>query len=329
MEYRTLGGAGVKVSRFCLGCMNFGAKTDEAESKKIIKAALDAGINFLDTADVYTKGASEEIVGRAIGGVREGIVLATKFWAGMGPGPNDRGGSRYHIVRACEASLRRLGTERIDLYQIHRPDRYTPIEETLRALDDLIRQGKVLYVGASCFPAWRQAEARLTAEMKGLSRFVSEQPPYNMLDRYVEKFILPYCRAHGIGVIPWSPLSAGWLTGKYRKGQKPPEGTRGADKYWMVNLESPLGKQKLDQVEALIALAEQCGTSLTRLALAWLLRQPAVTAPILGPRTVEQLQDCLPAQEVRLSDDVLKKVDEIVPPGTAGMAEGQYWPEPG
>jgi len=256
-------------------------------------------------------------------------VLATKFWAGMGPGPNDRGGSRYHIVRACEASLKRLGTDRIDLFQIHRPDKHTPIEETLRALDDLVRQGKVLYIGASCFPAWRHAEALLTAEMKGLNRFVSEQLPYNILDRYAEKDILPYCRAHGIGVILWSPLSAGWLTGKYRKGQAPPEGTRGADKHWMVNLDTPLGKQKLEQVEKLVPLAEARGTNLTRFALAWLLHQPGVTAPILGPRTVEQLQDCLKALEVKLDADVLKKVDEIVPPGTPGMAEGQYWPEPG
>jgi len=329
MEYRMLGSAGVKVSPLCLGCMNFGDRTEEADAKKIIKAALDAGINFLDTADVYTRGASEEIVGRAIGGVRDDIVLATKFWAGMGEGPNDRGGSRYHVVRACEASLKRLGTDRIDLYQIHRPDKYTPIEETLRALDDLIRQGKVLYVGASCFPAWRHAEALLTAEMAGLSRFVSEQPPYNMLDRYIEKFHLPYCRTHGIAVIPWSPLSAGWLTGKYRKGQAAPEGTRGAGKHWMVNLENDIGRQKLEQVEKLIPLAEQCGTNMARFSLAWLLAQPGVTAPILGPRTPEQFEDCVQALDVTLGEDVLKKVDEIVPPGTPGMAEAQYWPEPG
>jgi len=256
-------------------------------------------------------------------------VLATKFWAAMGKGPNDRGGSRYHIVRACEASLRRLGTDRIDLYQIHRADKYTPIEETLRALDDLVRQGKVLYIGCSCWPAWRHAEARLIAEFKGLSRFVSEQPPYNIFERYVEKDVLPYCRRHGIGVIPWSPLSAGWLTGKYRKGQAPPEGTRGAAKHWMVNLESDIGRQKLEWVERLIPLAEQCGTSLTRFSLAWLLAQPGVSAPILGPRTAEQIQDCLGALDVKLDAAVLKKVDEIVPPGNPGMAEGQFWPEPG
>ncbi|MFP4029353.1 MAG: aldo/keto reductase [Candidatus Brocadiia bacterium] len=329
MEYRTLGSSGVKVSQLGLGTMNFGGRTSEEDAHEIIHTALDAGLNLIDTADVYNKGASEEIVGRAIKDVRDDIVLATKFWAGMGEGPNDRGGSRYHIVRACEDSLRRLDTDRIDLYQIHRPDKYTPIEETLRALDDLVNQGKVLYIGTSSFPAWRHAEARLIAEFKGLAGFTSEQPPYNILDRYIDKFILPYCQEHGIGVIPWSPLSAGWLTGKYRKGQEPPEGTRGAQKHWMVNLETDIGQQKLEQVEQLIPLAEECGTSLVRFSLAWLMQRPGVTAPLIGPRTLEQAEDCLQALDVTLEQDVLEKVDEIVPPGTPGMAEGQYWPEPG
>ena len=331
MEYRTLGSAGVKVSQFCCGCMNFGApdKTDEDAAKEIVKVALDAGVNFFDTADCYTRGVSEEITGRCLKDVRDEIVLATKFWAAMGDDPNNRGASRYHIVRACEASLKRLGTDRIDLYQVHRADKYTPIEETLRALDDLVRQGKVLYVGVSCWPAWRHAEARLLAEFKGLSRLVSEQAPYNVFERYIEKDVLPYCRTNGIGVIPWSPLSAGWLTGKYRKGQEPPAGSRGAAKFWMVNMENELGRQKLGWVERLIPLAQQCGTSLTRFSLAWLAQQPGVTAPILGPRTAEQLEDCLGALDVTLDEETTKKVDEIVPPGNPSMAEGQYWPAPG
>ena len=328
MNYTTLGSSGVKVSQLCLGCMNFGGRTDEKESAKIIHTALDAGVNFIDTADVYNNGVSEEFVGRAIDGVRDDIVLATKFWASMGDGPNDNGGSRYHIIRACEESLRRLDVERIDLYQIHRPDKETPIEETLRALEDLRKQGKILYAGCSCFPAWRHAEARLIAEHHDYVGFASEQPPYNILDRYIEKFILPYCRRHGIGVIPWSPLSAGWLTGKYRKGQEPPPESRGAKGHWMVNLHSDLGQQKLEQVEQLIPLAKECGTSLVRFSLAWLMNRPGVTSPIIGPRTVEQAEDCLASVDVELSDEVMEKVDEIVPPGTHGMAEGQYWPEP-
>lgn len=330
MDYRNLGRAGVKVSPLCLGCMNFGWTADEAESVRVIHAALDAGINFLDTANVYgSHGSSEEITGKALQGRRDQVVLATKFWAPMGQGPNDRGGSRYHLLLQCEESLKRLQTDRIDLYQMHRPDKSTPIDETLSALTDLVRQGKVLYLGTSCFPSWRLCESLWVSEKRNLERFVSEQPSYSMLDRYIERDVLPFCSRYGIGVLPWSPLSGGWLSGKYRKGQPPPEGSRGAKKHWMVNLESPQGQQKLEQVEQLLTVAQDYGATLSQFALAWLMQRPGVTAPIMGPRTLEQLEDNLKALDVKLDDEALKRVDAIVAPGTPGMAEAQYWPEPG
>ena len=327
MEYRNLGRAGVKVSPLCLGCMNFGWRTEEAESIRIIHAALDAGINFLDTANVTARrGKAADTPGTAPLRRRDEVVLATKFWAPMGQGPNDKGGSRYHIVRQVDACLKRLNTDRIDLFQIHRPAADTPIDETLSALTDLVRQGKILYIGTSTFPAWRLCESLWVSELKNLERFVSEQPLYNILDRHIEWEVLPFCASHGIAIIPWSPLSAGWLSGKYRKGQPLPQDSRAASNYWMVNQENELGKQKLDQVEQLVGVAQQCEVTLSQFALAWLLHRPGVTAPIMGPRTMEQLEDNLKALDVHLTPEVMKRVDEIVRPGTPGMGEGQYYP---
>jgi len=314
MDYRKLGRAGVKVSPLCLGCMNFGGPAAEDESVRIIHAALDAGINFLDTANVYNKGASETIVGKALKGVRDHVVIATKVHGKMGEGPNDSGNSRLHIMRQVEASLKRLKTDRIDLYQLHRPDPATPMDEQLTALSDLVRQGKVLYVGTSTFPAWELCEALWTSDRRNLERIVCEQPPYSILVRGIEKDVLPFCRRYELAVIPWSPLAGGWLTGKYRKGRPPPPDSRGALRGWDLN--SAEGLARLEVVERLLPLAATYGVKLCQFALAWLLANPVVTSPIIGPRTVEQLHDNLAALDVRLTEDALAEVDEIVLPGT-------------
>ena len=324
MEYRTLGSAGVKVSPLCLGCMNFGGATSEEDSIRIIHAALDAGINFLDTANVYNKGVSEEFVGKALQGKRDQVFLATKVHGTMGPGPNDSGNSRYHIFQQVEASLKRLKTDRIDLYQLHRPDSATPMEEQLGALTDLVRQGKVRYLGTSTFPAWQLCEAMWISDRKNLERFVCEQPPYSILSRKIEADVLPFCRKYGFAVIPWSPLAGGWLSGKYRKGQKPPEGSRGARRGWETDPDSPSEETRLrvDAVEKLVAVADQAGIPLSQFALAWNLANPIVTAPIIGPRTMEQLQDNLKAIDVSLGPDTLEAVDAICPPRSDFMRYG-------
>jgi aryl-alcohol dehydrogenase-like predicted oxidoreductase len=314
MDYRTLGRAGMKVSPLCLGCMNFGDPTDEQDSIRIIHAALDAGINFLDTADVYNHGVSEQIVGKAIKDRREHVVLATKVHGRMGDDPNDAGNSRAHIIQGVEDSLRRLDTDHIDLYQLHRPDTATPMDEQLDALSDLIHQGKVRYIGTSTFPAWELCEALWISDRNNYERFVSEQPPYSILRRGIETEVLPFCNKYGFAVLPWSPLAGGWLTGKYRKGEDPPEDSRGARKGWA--LDTPGAEKRLDIIEKLVALAEQVGASLTQFALAWTLANPVVTAPIIGPRTMEQLEDNLGAVDVNLPDEVLERVDEMVEPGT-------------
>ncbi|MFW6164238.1 MAG: aldo/keto reductase [Planctomycetota bacterium] len=314
MEYRTLGRAGVKVSTLCLGCMNFGRPTDECESVRVIHQALDAGINFLDTANVYNDGISEQIVGKALQGHRDKVVLATKVHGRMGDGPNDRGNSRYHIMQQVEASLRRLQTDHIDLYQLHRPDPHTPIDEQLGALDDLVHQGKVRYIGTSTFPAWQLCEALWVSERHGFERFVCEQPPYNLLSRGIEAEVLPFCAAHGFAVIPWSPLAGGWLSGKYRKGQSLPEDSRGSRRGW--DLEAPRNQKRLDAIEKLAALVNELGCTFSQFGLAWTLANPAVTAPIIGPRTVDQLEDNLGALDVELPDVVLEQIDGIVPPET-------------
>jgi aryl-alcohol dehydrogenase-like predicted oxidoreductase len=318
MEHRTLGRTGVKVSPLCLGAMMFGAwgESDHDESVRIIHRALDAGINFVDTADVYSAGESEEIVGRALaGGRRDHVVLATKVHGSMGDDPNQRGSSRRWIVTEVENSLRRLKTDWIDLYQIHRPELDTDIDETLGALTDLVRAGKIRYIGSSTFPASEIVEAQWTAERRGRERFVSEQPPYSLLVRGVEADVLPTCRRHGIGVIPWSPLAGGWLSGRWRKGAEELTSRRSAMLPRRYDLSIPANQRKLDAADALATLADEAGMSLIELALAFVIRHPAVTAAIIGPRTMEHLESQLGAADVELSGELLDRIDEIVPPG--------------
>ena len=322
MDYVQFGRTGVRVSPLCLGCMNFGGATDEKESSRIIHKALDAGINFLDTANVYSRGVSEQYTGRALeGGRRQGVFLATKVHAAMGEGPNDRGNSRRHIMMQVEESLKRLQTDWIDLYQIHRPDPTTPIEETLRALDDLVHQGKVRYVGCSTFPPWQIVESLWTSDRLGIVRFESEQPPYSIFERRVEYGVLPLVQKYGIAVIPWSPLFGGWLTGKYRKGQEPPKNSREGRR--KKPIKKAVWNKRVRVVEKLIPIAEEKGCTLSQFALAWCLSHPAVTCPIIGPRTEEQLDENLAALGVTITDEDRKKVDEIVPPGT--NIDGATW----
>lgn len=321
MDYRTLGRTGIKVSPFCLGAMTFGSwyNPDHDESARVIHAALDAGINFVDTADVYSAGESEEIVGEALsGGRRDDVVLATKFHAPMGEDPNARGNSRRWIHRAVEDSLRRLRTDWIDLYQVHRPDPSTDVDETLGALSDLVHQGKIRVFGSSTFPAEEIVEAQWVAERRGRERFVCEQPPYSIFARGVEAAVLPTCQKYGMGVIPWSPLNGGWLTGKYRRGDDAPAGSRGASPRIAerFDLSLPGNQRKLDLVEPLEKVAAEAGLSLTHLALAFVVAHPAVTSAIIGARNLDQLTDQLGAADVRLDDATLDAVDELVPPGT-------------
>jgi aryl-alcohol dehydrogenase-like predicted oxidoreductase len=318
MQLRNLGSTGVKVSPLCLGAMMFGewGNPDHDESMRIIHAALDAGINFVDTADVYSRGESEQIVGKALKGRRDHVVLATKVHGPMGDDPNEFGNSRRWIIKEVENSLRRLQTDWIDLYQIHRPEEDTYIDETLGALSDLVHQGKVRYIGSSTFPSAQIVEAQWAAEKRGRERFVCEQPPYSMLVRAVEADVLPTCKRYGMGVIPWSPLAGGWLSGKWRKGQDSPGSSRAERLPNRFDLSLPANQRKLDAVEQLARLAEQAGMSLIHMAIAFVVRHPAVTAAIIGPRTMEQLESQIGAAEVELSDDLLDRVDEIVPPGT-------------
>ena len=315
---RVLGTTGVRVSPLCLGAMMFGAwgNRDHDDSIRIIDRAIDAGINFIDTADVYSAGESEQIVGKALAGKRENIVLATKAHASMGDDPNMKGNSRRWLVREVENSLRRLNTDYIDLYQIHRPDPSADIDETLGALTDLIRAGKILYAGSSTFPASEIVEAQWTAERRGRERFVCEQPPYSILVRGVEAEILPTCQKYGIGVIPWSPLGGGWLSGKYRKNAEIEVSHRAQRLPQRYDLSVPGNQAKLDAADALANVADKAGLTLVNLAIAFVLNHPAVTAPIIGPRTMEQLETQLEAADVVLSADVLDEIDKIVPPGT-------------
>src|SRR3954452_22283514 len=330
MEYRTLGRTGVKVSPLCLGAMMFGAwgNPDHDDSVAIIHAALDAGINFIDTADIYTARESERIVTKAVQGRRDDIVLATKVHAGMGSDPNMQGNSRRWIIRECENSLERLQTDYLDLYQIHRPEPDTDIDETLGALTDLVHQGKVRYLGSSTFPASAIVEAQWVAERRQRERFVCEQPPYSILVRGVEADVLPTCQRHGMGVIPWSPLAGGWLTGRYRKGQDLPETHRAQRIPQRYDMSLPGNQAKLEAADALAHLAEEAGLTLIDMALAFVLEHPAVTAAIIGPRTMEQLESQLGAADVKLSDDVLDRIDEIVPPGTNLNATDAGWQNP-
>ena len=298
--------------------MMFGAwgNPDHDDSVAVIHAALDAGINFIDTADVYSAGESEEIVGKAIAGRRDEVVLATKFYAPMGEGPNDGGGSRHWIMRECENSLRRLGTDHIDLYQVHRPDPTMDVDETLGAMSDLVHQGKVRYLGSSTFPASEIVEAQWVADRRHRERFVCEQPPYSMLVRGIEADVLPTCQRHGMGVIPWSPLAGGWLSGKWRRGGADPDSRRASRVPDRYDLSVPGNQAKLEAADALGTLADEAGISLVHLAVAWVINNPAVTSAIIGPRTMDQLTSQLGAAEVELSGDVLDRIDEIVPPAT-------------
>jgi aryl-alcohol dehydrogenase-like predicted oxidoreductase len=318
MEYRPLGRTGVKVSPLCLGCMNFGGKTSPQDSYEIIDRALDAGINFLDTANVYSRGRSEEVTGEALkrNGRRDKVILATKVHGAMDDeDPNARGNSRRHIIEQCEASLRRLQTDYIDLYQIHRPQPDIPIDETLEALSDLIRAGKVRYIGTSTFAAWQLVEAWMIAKELGLSRFVCEQPPYNLLDRRIERELLPMAQTYGIGIIPWSPLAGGLLTGKYSRTAEPPRGSRYENVKENKVQQQRYTEPSFDVIERVAALAEEKGCSLSQFALAWCVQQAGVTSPIIGPRTMEQLEDNLKALELSISDEDRKRIDEVIPPG--------------
>ena len=329
MKHRTLGRTGVKVSPLCLGAMMFGqwGNPDHDDSVSIIHAALDAGINFIDTADVYSAGESEEIVGKALKDRRDEVVLATKVHGVMGEDPNMQGNSRRWIVRACEDSLRRLGTDRIDLYQIHRPEPACDIDETLAALSDLIHAGKVLYAGSSTFPASEIVEAQWTAERRGRERFVCEQPPYSMLVRGIEADVLPTCQRYGMGVIPWSPLGGGWLSGRWRLGAEDLTSRRAQRIPARYDLSVPENQRKLEAADALAKVADDAGITLPELAVAWVINHPAVTAAIIGPRTMEQFTAQLGAAEVTLDDDVLDRIDEIVPPGTNfSWADAGYAP---
>ena len=342
MDYRSLGCTGMQVSPLCLGAMMFGAwgEPDHQTSIGIIHRALDAGINFIDTADVYSQGESEVIVGKALaGGRRDGVILATKFHAQMGVSvnapfgqrgtgdPNKRGNSRRWIVQEVDNSLRRLGTDWIDLYQVHRPDPDTEVEETLSALTDLQRQGKIRAFGSSTFPAHQIVEAQWTAQQRALGRFVTEQPPYSLLVRGIEADVLPVAQRYGMGVLPWSPLAGGWLTGKYRKGRDAPTSLRSQRIPARYDLSTPDNQRKLDAADALAVLAEKAGMSLIHLALAFVSQHPAVTAPIIGPRTMQHLESQLGAVDLTLSTDLLDRIDEIVAPGvTVSRPDAGYLP---
>jgi aryl-alcohol dehydrogenase-like predicted oxidoreductase len=327
---RPFGRTGVKVSALALGAMMFGERgnPDHVDCVRIIRRALDAGINLIDTADVYSQGESETIVGKALAGRRDEVFLATKFHGQIGSDPNQFGNSRRWIAREIDNSLRRLQTDHVDLYQVHRPEEDTDFDETLGALSDLVHQGKIRYIGTSTFPPSSIVEGQWIAEKRGRERVVSEQPPYSILARGVEREVLPVAQRYGLAVIPWSPLAGGWLTGRYRKGGAQPPTSRGRNQPGRFEIDAPENAAKLDAVEALAHLAEQAGLPLIHLALAFVLEHPAVTAPIIGPRTYEQLEGQLEAAQVRLTPDVLNEIDKIVPPGVTLSARDQGYQPP-
>jgi aryl-alcohol dehydrogenase-like predicted oxidoreductase len=315
MEYRTLGRTGVRIAPLCLGTANFADPTDEAESIRIVERAVDGGITLIDTGNSYKNGESERYIGRALKGMgaRDRVVLATKAHFPVGDGPNDRGNSRLHLMRACEDSLRRLQTDHIDLYQIHRPDPNTPIDETLAALTDMVRQGKVRYIGCSTFPAWQVMESLMVSELKGYVRFISEQPPYNLLDRRIENELVPLCQRYGMAILPWSPAGMGILAGRYNEGiaadsRAMLRGGIYADRVTPAGVE--VGRK-------FSALAREHGLSPVQLALLWVKDQPGITAPLFGARTVAQLEEALPVLELQLSDELRAACDALVPPGSA------------
>ncbi|NBM16089.1 aldo/keto reductase [Streptomyces sp. GC420] len=323
MKYRTLGRTGIKVSPYCLGAMMFGAigNPDHDDSVRIIHKALDAGINFVDTADAYSRGESEEIVGKALKGRRDNVVLATKAHLPMGDDPNQQGNSRRWLTRALEDSLRRLQTDHVDVFQVHRPAPDTDVEETLSALTDLVRAGKVRAIGTSTFPASDIVEAQWTAERRGLVRFRTEQPPYSIINRSIEREVLPVCERYGMGTMVWSPLAGGLLTGRYRKARQ-------ADTHRAAfGFQHLRDERRLDAVEQLLLVAEKAGLPPTHLAMAFAIAHPGVTSAIIGPRTMDHLDDILAGAETTLTDDVLDEIDAIVPPGTdVGTLDMAYSP---
>ena len=312
MDYKRLGKTGLMVSELCLGCMTFGREADEETSREIVSRFLKAGGNFIDTADVYSQGVSEEITGRAIKGVRDDIVLATKVFFPMGEDPNDVGLSRKHVTKGCENSLRRLGTDYIDLYQVHCWDGFTPLEESLSALTDLVRSGKVRYIGVSNFTGWQLMESVCVSGAHSFERFVCLQPQYSLVERNIEREILPVCGHAGLGVIPWSPLGGGFLSGKYRRGEEPPQGSRiseaveSMEEYW----DRRATERNWRVLDVVGRISEETGKSYAQIALNWLLAQPAVTAPILGVRNMDQLEDNLGAVGWRLTEDLVDELSE-------------------
>jgi aryl-alcohol dehydrogenase-like predicted oxidoreductase len=320
MEYGRLGRTGLMVSELCLGCMTFGRELDEEGSRALVARFLEAGGNFIDTADVYAMGSSEEIVGRAIKGVRDDVVLATKVRFAMGEGPNDVGLSRKHVISGCEASLRRLGTDYIDLYQVHAWDALTPLEETLSALTDLVRAGKARYIGVSNFTGWQLMKALCVSELKGFERFVCLQPQYSLVERNIEREVLPVCWEEGLGVIPWSPLGGGFISGKYRRGEGPPQGSRIAEA--VESMEEYWDRRSTERnwriLDVVGEISSETGKSYAQISLNWLLQQELVTAPIIGARRMEQLEDNLGASGWRLSEEQLMRLSE------AGAIEDLY-----
>lgn len=331
MEYRSLGRTGVQVSMLCLGGMMFGGRTEEAESLEIIDHAIEEGINFLDVANVYNRGRSEEVVGNALkrNGKRKRIVLATKVHGVMDEqDPNARGNSRRHIIEQCHDSLKRLQTDYIDLYQIHRPQPDIPVDETLRALDDLIRAGKVRYIGTSTFAAWQVIESLWVAKELGLNRFVCEQPPYHILDRRIERELVPMAQTYGIGLIPWSPIARGFLTGKYRRGEEPPEDSRFRRDERRAELH--FTEAAFDILDVVETMAKEKGCTPGQFALAWCAQQPGITSPIIGPRTLEQLKESLGAMSISITEADRTRIDEVAPPGrvTVPYYEAKFGPHP-
>ena len=320
MDYRSLGRTGVQVSVPCLGTMMFGGKADQDEATRIVDGFLDAGGNFIDTANVYARGVSEEMTGRALrGGKRDRVVLATKVYGPMGEGPNDRGNSRFHVIRQCEESLRRLGTDHIDLYQLHRPHVGVPIDETLRALDDLIRQGKIRYIGTSTFPAYQVVESLWVSDHSGLNRFICEQPPYHILDRRIEREVIPMAQTYGLGIVAWSPLGGGKLTGKYHRGQPAPGNSRQDP--------SRFPPAVWDVLEGLEALCDKKGCTMMGLALSWVASRPGVTCPIVGPGSLAQLNENLAALDVPITKEDAEYIDSLVKPGN--YVDDYYWAQVG
>jgi aryl-alcohol dehydrogenase-like predicted oxidoreductase len=317
MDYRLLGRTGVRVSPLCLGTANFADPTPEDESARIVDAAIAAGINLIDTGDSYANGEAERFLGRALAanGRRDDVLIASKMHFPMGPGPNQRDNSYLNVVRACENSLRRLGVDHLDLYQIHRPSETVPVDETLRALDHLVQRGLVRYVGCSTHPAWKVMEALMVSELKGTVRYVSEQPPYNLLDRRIENELVPLCQAHGLAIFPWSPMAMGILAGRYESAAAPPVDSR-------ASLRGGIYAQRVTERGIAVGrrfgeLAAAAGLSAAQLAVLWVKSQPGITAPLIGPRSVEQLEHLLPMLDATLPDDIRRACDELVPPGAA------------